>query len=100
MNKPVVNEDTNVKLIRELRAEIKRLKNLLGNVDVVLDPAIQERITENEAKAKVCTICILNSNTVVLLLPLTSLPPTPPPPVLAHHCTCRPVSMEIYGLSV
>ena len=53
MNKPVINEDTNVKLIRELRAEIKRLKNLLGNVDVVLDPAIQERITENEAKAKV-----------------------------------------------
>ena len=55
MNKPVINEDTNVKLIRELRAEIKRLKNLLGNVDVVLDPAIQERITENEAKAKVNT---------------------------------------------
>ena len=53
MNKPVINEDTNVKLIRELRAEIKRLKNLLGNVDVILDPAIQERITENEAKAKV-----------------------------------------------
>ena len=30
MNKPTVNEDPNVKLIRELRAEISRLRALLG----------------------------------------------------------------------
>lgn len=30
INKPKVNEDPNVKLIRELRAEIARLKALLG----------------------------------------------------------------------
>src|SRR6218665_2461260 len=30
INKPTVNEDPNVKLIRELRAEIARLKALLG----------------------------------------------------------------------
>ncbi len=30
INKPTVNEDPNVKLIRELRAEIARLRALLG----------------------------------------------------------------------
>lgn len=30
INKPTINEDTNVKLIRELRAEIARLKTLLA----------------------------------------------------------------------
>ena len=30
INKPTINEDANVKLIRELRAEIARLKTLLA----------------------------------------------------------------------
>ena len=30
INKPTVNEDSNVKLIRELREEIARLRTLLG----------------------------------------------------------------------
>lgn len=30
INKPTINEDSNVKLIRELRAEIARLKTLLA----------------------------------------------------------------------
>lgn len=30
INKPTINEDANVKLIRELRAEIVRLKTLLA----------------------------------------------------------------------
>ena len=30
INKPTVNEDSNVKLIRELREEITRLRTLLG----------------------------------------------------------------------
>lgn len=30
LNKPTVNEDSNVKIIRELRAEIARLKALLS----------------------------------------------------------------------
>jgi len=34
INKPTINEDTNVKLIRELRAEINKLKDLLGSNDV------------------------------------------------------------------
>ena len=34
INKPTVNEDPNVKLIRELRAEIERLKTNLGPVDL------------------------------------------------------------------
>ena len=34
INKPIINEDTNVKLIRELRAEISRLRMLLGGKPV------------------------------------------------------------------
>lgn len=30
VNKPIINEDENVRLIRELRAEVERLKDLLG----------------------------------------------------------------------
>lgn len=34
INKPTVNEDQNVKIIRELREEIERLKSLIGG-DIV-----------------------------------------------------------------
>lgn len=34
INKPMVNEDPNVKIIRELRAEISRLRTLLGGNSV------------------------------------------------------------------
>ncbi|GFN97153.1 kinesin-like protein kif16b [Plakobranchus ocellatus] len=54
INRPTVNEDPNVKLIRELREEIKRLKLLLeGNADTY--PKVQERLHENEARVKVLT---------------------------------------------
>ncbi|XP_074640088.1 kinesin-like protein KIF16B [Tubulanus polymorphus] len=56
INKPTVNEDPNVKLIRELRAEIDRLKALLGgNIDKMTSPKVQERLHENEARIKVLT---------------------------------------------
>eukprot|EP00049_Salpingoeca_infusionum_P018444 m.357284 g.357284 ORF g.357284 m.357284 type:complete len:947 (+) comp17775_c0_seq1:102-2942(+) len=35
VNKPIVNEDENVRIIRELRAEVDRLKELLGGEDAV-----------------------------------------------------------------
>lgn len=37
INKPTINEDPNVKLIRELRAEIARLKTLLAQGNQVRD---------------------------------------------------------------
>ncbi|CAH1792419.1 unnamed protein product [Owenia fusiformis] len=56
INKPTVNEDPNVKLIRELRAEISRLKMLLGgNIDQMTTPKVQERLHESEARVKVLT---------------------------------------------
>ncbi|CAG5127064.1 unnamed protein product, partial [Candidula unifasciata] len=54
INRPTVNEDANVKLIRELREEIARLRSLLeGNVDT--SPRVQEKLHENEARVKVLT---------------------------------------------
>ncbi|XP_048842785.1 kinesin-like protein KIF16B isoform X2 [Brienomyrus brachyistius] len=56
INKPEINEDTNVKLIRELRAEIARLRELLvqGNQVALLDSptalSMEERLHENEAR--------------------------------------------------
>jgi kinesin family protein 16B len=35
VNKPVVNEDPNVRLIRELKAEIKRLKRIIEDGQLV-----------------------------------------------------------------
>ena len=56
VNKPMINEDPNVKLIRELRAEIARLRTLLGgNIDSLASPKVQEKLHENEAKIKVLT---------------------------------------------
>ncbi|XP_065833404.1 kinesin-like protein KIF16B [Oscarella lobularis] len=50
VNRPTVNEDANVKLIRELRAEIERLKTLIasGHVKVSSSPGVAEKLHENE----------------------------------------------------
>ncbi|CAL8334143.1 unnamed protein product [Lota lota] len=56
INKPTVNEDGNVRLIRELRAEIARLRDLLlqGNQIALLDSptalSMEEKLQQNEAR--------------------------------------------------
>ncbi|XP_035024079.2 kinesin-like protein KIF16B isoform X2 [Hippoglossus stenolepis] len=56
INKPTINEDCNVRLIRELRAEIARLKALLvqGNQIALLDSptalSMEEKLLQNEAR--------------------------------------------------
>ncbi|RWS04489.1 kinesin-like protein KIF16B isoform X2 [Dinothrombium tinctorium] len=50
INKPTINEDSNTKLIRDLRAEIERLKLLIAE-----QPAVIEKVHENEAKVKLLT---------------------------------------------
>uniref|UniRef100_A0A672HSC4 Kinesin-like protein KIF16B n=1 Tax=Salarias fasciatus TaxID=181472 RepID=A0A672HSC4_SALFA len=56
INKPTINEDGNVRLIRELRAEIARLKALLvqGNKIALLDSptalSMEEKLHQNEAR--------------------------------------------------
>ncbi|XP_037350257.2 kinesin-like protein KIF16B [Talpa occidentalis] len=61
INKPTVNEDANVKLIRELRAEIARLKTLLaqGNQIALLDSptalSMEEKLQQNEARVQELT---------------------------------------------
>lgn len=61
INKPTINEDSNVKLIRELRAEIVRLKTLLaqGNQIALLDSptalSMEEKLQQNEARVQELT---------------------------------------------
>lgn len=58
VNKPTINEDPNVKLIRELRDEISELKNLLSQGHVLLkEPALKvlEDLQKKEAQEKVLT---------------------------------------------
>ncbi|XP_051039232.1 kinesin-like protein KIF16B [Phodopus roborovskii] len=61
INKPTINEDANVKLIRELRAEIARLKTLLaqGNQIALLDSptalSMEEKLHQNEARVQELT---------------------------------------------
>ncbi|XP_051992890.1 kinesin-like protein KIF16B isoform X2 [Xyrauchen texanus] len=56
INKPTINEESNVRLIRELRAEIARLKALLeqGNQIALLDSPtaliMEEELHQNEAR--------------------------------------------------
>ncbi|XP_051559153.1 kinesin-like protein KIF16B isoform X3 [Myxocyprinus asiaticus] len=56
INKPTINEESNVRLIRELRAEIARLKALLaqGNQIALLDSptalSMEEELHQNEAR--------------------------------------------------
>lgn len=53
INKPTINEDPNVKLIKELREEIARLKCRLGGDDG--STSVMEKLQENEARVKFLT---------------------------------------------
>ncbi|KAL4238780.1 Kinesin-like protein kif16b [Mactra antiquata] len=56
INRPTVNEDKNVKIIRELREEIERLKTMIGgDIDSISAPKVKERLHESEARMKVLT---------------------------------------------
>ncbi|XP_045187061.2 kinesin-like protein KIF16B isoform X2 [Mercenaria mercenaria] len=56
INRPTVNEDKNVKIIRELREEIERLKAMVGgDIDSISAPKVKERLHESEARMKVLT---------------------------------------------
>ncbi|XP_065072541.1 kinesin-like protein Klp98A isoform X2 [Ochlerotatus camptorhynchus] len=57
INKPTVNEDPNVKLIRELREEIFKLKMMLSTDGSSLEPSLKvlEDLHKKEAQEKVLT---------------------------------------------
>ncbi|XP_011863401.1 PREDICTED: kinesin-like protein KIF16B isoform X2 [Vollenhovia emeryi] len=57
INKPTINEDANVKLIRELRAEIEKLKSLIDkNMNVEKPPQVLlAQIQEKQEQEKVLT---------------------------------------------
>ncbi|WAR19002.1 KI16B-like protein [Mya arenaria] len=56
INRPTVNEDKNVKIIRELREEIERLKTMIGgDIDSISAPMVKEKLHESEARMKVLT---------------------------------------------
>lgn len=50
VNRPTINEDSNTRLIRDLRSEIERLKSLITE-----NPNMIEKVHENEAKVKLLT---------------------------------------------
>ena len=53
INKPTVNEDPNVKLIRELRAEIERLRCTLTDDDPIsIDPNARKKLAVKEAQER------------------------------------------------
>jgi kinesin family protein 16B len=53
INKPTVNEDSNVKLIRELRAEIDRLRTTLTSDPVdLIDPNTRRQLAVKEAQER------------------------------------------------
>ena len=54
INKPTVNEDPNVKLIRDLREEIDRLKAIMSG-DPVMLASVQEQLAVKEAKEQKLT---------------------------------------------
>lgn len=54
INKPTVNEDANVKLIRELRDEIERMKSMLS-LDPVVLARVQKELVEKENKERFLT---------------------------------------------
>ena len=54
INKPTVNEDANVKLIRDLRAEIERLKAIMSGDPLIL-ASVQEQLAAKEAKEQKLT---------------------------------------------
>ncbi|KAK8758441.1 hypothetical protein V5799_003929 [Amblyomma americanum] len=53
INKPTINEDPNVKLIKELREEIARLRSRIGGDDS--STQVMEKLQENEARVKFLT---------------------------------------------
>nr|XP_026498901.1 kinesin-like protein Klp98A isoform X1 [Vanessa tameamea] len=57
INKPTINEDPNVKLIRELREEIEKLrKQISHNTDPIeMEPAVLATLQRKEAQEKVLT---------------------------------------------
>ncbi|XP_073813304.1 kinesin-like protein 98A isoform X1 [Musca autumnalis] len=57
INKPTINEDPNVKLIRELRDEINKLKAMLSGDIQTLQPSLKmlEDLQKKEAQEKVLT---------------------------------------------
>ncbi|KAL1262745.1 hypothetical protein QQF64_005484 [Cirrhinus molitorella] len=61
LNKPTVNEDSNVKIIRELRAEIARLKALLSAENQMAlfeqpsGSSVEERLHQDEARVQELT---------------------------------------------
>ncbi|XP_055551403.1 kinesin-like protein Klp98A isoform X1 [Wyeomyia smithii] len=57
INKPTINEDPNVKLIRELRDEIYKLKMMLSTDGSSLEPSLKvlEDLQKKEAQEKVLT---------------------------------------------
>ncbi|PSN40524.1 Kinesin-like protein Klp98A [Blattella germanica] len=57
INKPTINEDPNVKLIRELRDEITKLRSLLGGNEYALEtqPHVLAKLHQKEAQEKVLT---------------------------------------------
>ena len=50
INKPTINEDVNVKLIRELRAEIERLRSVMET-----DPSCKRKLEQKEAQERTLT---------------------------------------------
>ena len=54
INKPTVNEDANVKLIRDLRSEIDRLKAIMSGDPLIL-ASVQEQLVAKEAKEQKLT---------------------------------------------
>ena len=54
INKPTVNEDANVKLIRDLREEIDRLKAIMSGDPAIL-ASVQEQLAVKEAKEQKLT---------------------------------------------
>uniref|UniRef100_A0A8C1WM23 Kinesin family member 16Bb n=1 Tax=Cyprinus carpio TaxID=7962 RepID=A0A8C1WM23_CYPCA len=61
LNKPTVNEDSNVKIIRELQAEIARLKALLSTGNQMMSfeqpsgSSVEERLHQDEARVQELT---------------------------------------------
>ncbi|XP_014218515.1 kinesin-like protein Klp98A isoform X2 [Copidosoma floridanum] len=56
INKPTINEDANVKLIRELREEIQKLKSLIGkDVSIERPQVLLAQIHEKQEQEKVLT---------------------------------------------
>ena len=50
INKPTINEDANVKLIRDLRAEIERLRSVMET-----DPSCKRKLEQKEAQERTLT---------------------------------------------